>query len=218
MRSKFDSELNELHNNIVKMGSLCERAIELAIKCFENDGNEYRKDVKKIEKMIDEYESDIEKKCLKLLLHQQPVAKDLRIISAILKMITDLERIGDQALDIANLSKYTKEINEDLKLMAHETINILKLAIDSFVKSDLELAKEIILKDDIIDNLFLKTRSDIIKLMKSDNESFENALDSLMIAKYIERIADHSVNVCEWVIFSITGLHKGESYDSYSRR
>ena len=214
MRSKFDNELNELHNKLVKMASLCERAIDLAIKCFGNDNYDYTKDVRKLEIMIDDYESDIEKKCLKLLLQQQPVAKDLRVISAILKMITDLERIGDQAVDIANLSKYTNEINDELKLMAEETMKILKGSRDSFVNNDLKLANEIILKDDIVDNLFLKIRSDIIELMKSDNEGFENALDSLMIAKYIERIADHSVNICEWVIFYITGLHKGEHYDS----
>ncbi len=214
MRNRFDNELIELNKHLIKMGTLCEHSISLAMKCFEEGDDTTVKDVRNIEIKIDEYENEIERRCLRLLLHQQPVAKDLRIISSILKMITDLERIGDQSVDIADLSRYTKKLNDNIIKMASETIKMLTFAIDSFVKNDLEIAKKTISKDDEIDALFLRVRCDIIDILKSEENSENEALDTLMIAKYLERIADHAVNVCEWVVFSITGLHKGEKYDS----
>ncbi len=218
MRDKFDNELKNMHNNLVKMGALCEHSISLAIKCFEKDSGVTVKEVRATEVKIDEYESEIERQCLKLLLQQQPVAKDLRSISAVLKMITDLERIGDQAVDIAELSQYTQVMNEHVKEMAKNTVEMLSYAIDAFVGGDLKLAVKTIVHDDIVDNLFLEVRHDIIKILKTDVQGAEKALDTLMIAKYLERIADHAVNVSEWVIFSITGKHKGEQHDSDTGR
>ena len=217
MRNKFDNELMELNHKLVKMGSLCEYAISLAMKCFEINSDVTVEMVKNVEIQIDEFENEIERQCLKLLLQQQPVAKDLRMISSVLKMITDLERIGDQAVDISEMSKYSKNINLHIKKMAEVAITMLSLSIDAFVKSDIELANQAIKKDDVVDSLFLSIRCDIINEMKIKTDDAELALDMLMISKYLERIADHAVNVSEWVIFSITGLHKGESYDSNTR-
>ena len=216
MRNKFDYELQELNNNLVKMGVLCEDSISLALSCFEAGSETTIEMVKAEEIRIDEYEKEIERQCLKLLLQQQPVAKDLRIISAALKMITDLERIGDQALDIADISRYIKKLNDNIKTMGAEAVRMLSMAIDSFVKRDLELAKRTINCDDVVDSLFLEVRCDIIDLLKNETEGAETALDMLMIAKYLERIADHAVNLSEWVIFSLTGVHKGGEYDSHS--
>ena len=218
MRNKFDNDLQELSNNLTKMGALCEHAISLAMQCFEIESGVTVETVKSTEMKIDGLENDIERLCLKLLLEQQPVAKDLRIISATLKMITDFERIGDQSVDIAEISKYTDKVNTHIKKMADEAIKMLSNAVDAFVKHDLELARKIIDADDAVDALFLTVRCDIINILKSETNRAENALDMLMIAKYLERIADHAVNVSEWVIFSITGLHKGESYDRYIGR
>ena len=218
MRNKFDTELVNLNNNIIKMGALCESAIRQAINCFTNTQESSLEEVKLTETKIDDFEREIERQCLKLLLQQQPVAKDLRIISAVLKMLTDLERIGDQAVDIAELSLYSKNINLHLKQMAEEAIKILTSAIDAFVNKDLEAAKRTIKQDDAVDDLFLTVRCDMIKALKEEHEDAEESLDILLIAKYLERIADHAVNVSEWVIFSITGLHKGENYDSHIRR
>ena len=218
MRNRFDNELDLLNQNLIKMGTLCEHAISLAMQCFEDDESVTVEEVKNVEIKIDEFEHEIESQCLRLFLHEQPVARDLRVISSILKMITDLERIGDQSVDIADLSKYTKTTNPHIKVMAQETIKMLTNAIDSFVKRDLELANKTISQDDRVDDLFLQVRCDIINILKSESEHEEQALDTLMIAKYLERIADHAVNVSEWVVFSITGLHKGEGYDSYIGR
>ena len=213
MRNRFDNELQELNNNLIKMAALCEQIIALALECFEENSEEILEQVKSEESRIDEYEHEIERKCLRLLLQQQPVAKDLRRISAILKMITDLERIGDQALDIADFSKDNKILSPKIKTMAEESIKIVSLAIDAMIKDDLELAQKTISADDLVDTLFFEIKHDIIDILKSENSDSERALDMLMIAKYLERIADHAVNVSEWVIFSITGVHKGDNHD-----
>ena len=218
MRNRFDNELDILNQNLIKMGAFCEHAISLAMKCFEENEAVTVEEVKSIEIKIDEFEHEIERQCLKLFLHEQPVARDLRIISSALKMITDLERIGDQAVDIADLSQYVNTINPHVKTMAQEAIKMLTNSINSFVNHDLELASKTISQDDIVDALFLQVRYDIINILKLESEHEKQALDTLMIAKYLERIADHAVNVSEWVVFSITGLHKGESYDSYIGR
>ena len=218
MRNRFDNELDILNQNLIKMGAFCEHAISLAMKCFEENEAVTVEEVKSIEIKIDEFEHEIERQCLKLFLHEQPVARDLRIISSALKMITDLERIGDQAVDIADLSQYVNTINPHVETMAQEAIKMLTNSINSFVNHDLELASKTISQDDIVDALFLQVRYDIINILKLESEHEKQALDTLMIAKYLERIADHAVNVSEWVVFSITGLHKGESYDSYIGR
>ena len=147
--------------------------------------------------------------CLKLLLQQQPVASDLRLISAALKMITDMERVGDQASDIAEISKIIIEegrgINEDMKKMAHEAVKMVTDSVDSFVKRDLDLARKVIAYDDVVDDWFSKMKKEVIDLITKDSYSGEYSIDLLMIAKYLERIGDHATNIAEWVEYSITG-------------
>ena len=214
MRNKFEIQLKELTNNLTLMGALCENAISLAIKAFLEGEEKYAKKAIEVDKRIDQMEKEIESMCLKLLLQQQPVAKDLRIISAALKMITDIERIGDQASDIAEITGYANlagSLNKiRIKDMAIAAIKMVTDAIDAFVKEDLELAISVIEYDDIVDNSFLEVKSDIIELISKDKASGEVAIDMMMIAKYLERIADHATNIAEWVVFSITGKHEEE--------
>ncbi len=210
MRNRFDADLQELNHQLVLMGTMCESAISLAIQCFLKGQTEKIPAVQKVESNIDAKEKEIEHRCLKLLLQQQPVARDLRAISAALKMITDLERIGDQAADIAELSKYTDPMSEkwNIKEMAEETVKMVSDAIDAFVKKDLALAEATIAYDDVVDDLFLQVKCDIIRQLRNESCDAQKALDMLMIAKYLERIGDHAVNISEWVVFSITGKHK----------
>lgn len=214
MRNRFDRQLAELNNKLTEMGALCENAIEAAIKAFLESEPNYAKEAILIENEIDELEQEIEQSCLRLLLQQQPVAKDLRLISSALKMITDLERIGDQAQDIAELSKYTKDEEYSsapaIKEMAKEAVKMVKLAIDSFVKADEELAISVVENDDVVDALFSKVKGDIIELIRKETGDAEGMVDLLMIAKYLERIADHATNIAEWVVFSVTGRLRGE--------
>jgi phosphate transport system protein len=173
---------------------------------------ELAKGVVDLEKEIDQKEKEIESLCMRLLLQQQPVARDLRLISAALKMITDLERIGDQARDIAEITVllsdkiYIKELDH-IPQMAAATVKMVTDSIESFVKRDLDLAQSVILSDDIVDGLFNTVRADLIELIRSDSADGEQIIDLMMIAKYFERIGDHAVNVCEWVVFAITGRH-----------
>lgn len=214
MRNKFEIQLKELTNNLTLMGALCENAISLAIKAFLEGEEKYAQRAIEVDNRIDQMEKEIESMCLKLLLQQQPVAKDLRIISAALKMITDIERIGDQASDIAEITGYAnlaESLNKiRIKDMAIAAIKMVTDAIDAFVKEDLELANAVIEYDDVVDNSFLEVKSDIIELISKDKASGEVAIDMMMIAKYLERIADHATNIAEWVVFSITGKHEEE--------
>ena len=193
------------------MGALCENAIACAVKALENNDRGLAEDAMKAEREIDQKERDIEGLCLKLLLQQQPVAKDLRLISSALKMITDMERIGDQASDIAEIVAYVNlsesKNHVHVSDMARATIKMVNDSIDAFVKRDPELANSVIGYDDIVDELFLKIKNDLINLIARDTSYGEQALDILMIAKYLERIGDHAVNIAEWVVFSITGTH-----------
>lgn len=211
MRNKFDTQLEILNNDLIAMGALCENAIACAVKALENNDRELAEDAMKAEREIDQKERDIEGLCLKLLLQQQPVAKDLRLISSALKMITDMERIGDQASDIAEIVAYVNlsesKNHVHVSDMARATIKMVNDSIDAFVKRDPELANSVIGYDDIVDELFLKIKSDLIDLIARDTSYGEQALDILMIAKYLERIGDHAVNIAEWVVFSITGTH-----------
>ena len=212
MRNKFDIQLEELNNDLISMGALCEKAIASAVKAL----NDYDLVLAEIainaEKEIDQKERDIEGLCLKLLLQQQPVAKDLRLISSALKMITDMERIGDQAADIAEIVAFIdlseSKNNVHISEMAEATIKMVTESIDAFVKRDLKLANSVINYDDSVDDLFKKIKNDLIELIASDTKYGEQALDILMIAKYLERIGDHAVNIAEWVVFAITGTHK----------
>lgn len=212
MRNKFDQQLNDLNLKMIKMGALCEDAIAEAIKALMNYEEISVKRAMEAESQIDQMEKEIEGLCLRLLLQQQPVAKDLRTISSALKMISDMERIGDQASDIAEITKYVKN-NETkskvhIKDMGEAAIKMVIGSIDSFVKKDKELARSVISYDDIVDNLFDKVKEELIELISFDSKNGEFCIDMLMIAKYIERIGDHATNIAEWVLYSITGVHK----------
>ena len=223
MRSKFDMQLELLNNSLISMGAMCENAIACAVKAMVSSERELAKKATLVERDIDHKEKEIEGLCLKLLLQQQPVAKDLRLISSALKMITDMERIGDQAADIAEIVRYCR-LGEDavtvhIKKMAEATIKMVTQSVDAFVKKDLVLANEVVAYDDVVDDLFLEGKGDIIEMITESSRSSdgaddeksrinsEAAVDMLMIAKYLERIGDHATNIAEWVAFSITGTH-----------
>jgi phosphate transport system protein len=218
MRTRFDEQLGQLNNELIIMGDLCEEAINNVVSALVEDEETRLKKVFKIETKIDAQEQNIESLCMKLLLQQQPVARDLRTISSALKMISDMERIGDQACDIAELVKYinhnksakTNNLHamKHIEEMSNATINMVTDSVDSFVKHDLEMAKKVLLEDDVVDNLFCEVKQDLIEIMVRDKTTSEFCLDLLMIAKYLERIGDHATNIAEWVIYSITGEHK----------
>lgn len=214
MRSRFDEQLDFLNNELIKMGSLCEEAIALTAKALSEGNVKLADKVKALENEIDHKERDIESLCLKLLLQQQPVAHDLRQISAALKMVTDMERIGDQAEDIAEIITFLNGCvpPEDLLIykMEQATIKMVTDSVDAYVKKDTELAKSVIEYDDVVDECFVKVKSRLIKTISENPDDGEYTLDLLMIAKYFERIGDHAVNIAEWVLFSILGHHPDE--------
>ena len=186
MRNRFDEQLFEMNRELIEMGAMCEEAIASAVKALTKNDKELAENVKKTGGLIDQMERDIESRCMKLLLHQQPVARDLRAISAALKMITDMERIGDQAEDIAEMVLYTADHDmEDFDIieeMAKETVKMVTDSVDAFVKKDVELAQDVIKRDDIVDNYFSKVKYDIIKLIAENRTDGELALDLLMIS------------------------------------
>lgn len=215
MRRRFDEELQLLNKKLIEMGAQCEEVIRLAAAALTEGRAEQVQKVKPMDAEIDRMERDIESLCLKLLLQQQPVASDLRIISTALKIITDLERIADQACDIAELAtymagqKYIKKL-VDIPLMADAATKMVKESIDAFVARDIDLAQRVIACDDTVDALFDQVKNDLIALIREDSANGEQAMDLLMVGKYLERIGDHATNVAEWVVFSITGQHKNE--------
>lgn len=213
MRSKFDQQLAQLNHEMIEMGALCEEVIALSSRALTED-QALAARVAPLDGEIDRKERDIENLCLKLLLQQQPVARDLRQISAALKMITDMERIGDQAEEIAEIILFlggrTMEPCGQIGDMAQATIKMVTESIDAFVKKSVETAQSVIDQDDIVDGYFIKMKNAIIQLIAENQEDGEFALDLLMISKYFERIGDHAVNVAEWVIYSVTGVHKEE--------
>lgn len=213
IRSKFDRELEQLHIELIRMGGMVEEAIAKSVKALETGHNEMAEEVMKDDKNIDALEKVIETRCLKLLMLQQPVARDLRAISTALKMITDMERIGDQAADIADLSLRFKgqpfaSTFVKIPQMASAAVSMVQGSIESFVKSDLKLAKQVMKSDDVVDALFEEVKNALIEEVTKNRDSSDEAIDCLMIAKYLERIGDHAVNICEWVEFSLTGVHK----------
>ena len=214
MRSRFDEQLSLLNKKMIEMGAECEELIALVAKALLNGDVEGARKAKEQGHEIDQMEREIESICLKLLLQQQPVAKDLRVISAALKMITDMERIGDQAEDIAEIITFldgrTGEECHDIRLMAEATIKMVTDSIDAYVKQDLELAKSVSDYDDVVDDAFDRVKQTLIKMISENTADGEYAVDLLMIAKYFERIGDHAVNIAEWVEFSVTGVHKGD--------
>lgn len=213
MRVKFSEQLDLLNNNLIEMGSFIEHAISMAVKALIEQDVELARQVIAFDDEIDAKEKEIESLCLKLLLQQQPVAKDLRLISAALKMITDMERIGDQSADISEITilladkQYIKKL-EHIPQMAEATIIMVNNALDAFVKKDLELAHQVIRADDVVDDLFDMVKDELIALILKDKQNGEQAIDLIMIAKYFERIGDHAVNIAEWVVFSLTGKNK----------
>ena len=212
MRNRFDEQLFELNRELIEMGSMCEEVIASVAKALSTGDIVLARKVKESGASIDQMERDIEGRCMKLLLHQQPVARDLRQISAALKMITDMERIGDQAEDIAEivifLNGHTMEGVETIEDMARETIKMVTESVDAFVKKDVALAESVLAHDDVVDDYFDRMKCDIINLIAENPADGEFALDLLMISKYFERIGDHATNIAEWVIYSVTGMHK----------
>lgn len=213
MRKQFDTELQELNLELIQMGALVESAIDAAVTALTKQDAAMAREAIEFDSNVDEMERDIERRCLRLLLQQQPVARDLRQISTALKMITDLERMGDQAADIADLVLRLVEQgiggpSGHIGRMAAATKDMVKRSVDSYVNRDLALAEQVIALDDTVDALFNEMKEDIIDMIHHDRSAGETAVDLLMIAKYFERIGDHAQNIGEWVVFSITGVHK----------
>ncbi len=212
MRSRFDRQLSQLNTELVTMGALCEEAITNAVKYLTDNDENNKNACLDSDRQIDKKERDIETLCLKLILQQQPVAKDLRIVSAALKMISDMERIGDQASDIVEIAPYIDKkgtLGEThIREMAEATIKMVSESVESFVKMDLETAYLVMEHDNIVDGLFDKVKQELIKSIETGQNDAEALLDLLMIAKYFERIGDHAENIAEWVIYSITGEHR----------
>jgi phosphate transport system protein len=211
MRNRFDKELVRLNDSMIEMGSLCEAAIDKALKALADNDTDLAKEAMADDANIDEMERDIEQQCYVMLLSQQPVAKDLRNVSAALKMITDMERIGDQATDIAEIAvtaDLTAEFhNLELDTMAKVASKMVNAAVDAYVQKDLDTVHSVYKQDDIVDQLFDKISAHIIHRIENKEIEGAKAVEVLMIAKYLERIGDHAVNIGEWVEFSITGEH-----------
>ncbi len=211
MRSKFEEQLAALNSELIRMGALCEEAISLAAKALITGDRALAEKAGPLEEEIDQMERDVETLCLKLLLQQQPVAKDLRQISAAMKIVTDMERIGDQAADIAEIvlamlsEGYVPEDVGHIQGMAEEAIKMVTESVDAYVHQDSARAGQVIAYDDVIDNYFGQVRRVLIQKVVEQPLAGEHILDLLMIDKYLERIGDHAVNIAEWVIFSATG-------------
>ena len=214
MRNKFDEQLEKLHVELIQMGAACEDAISAAAEALLKGDTALADVAEEAEKDIDQREREVENLCLKLFLQQQPVARDLREISAALKMISDLERIGDQAADIAELTRYIHLTDGLSRLhigdMARAVIAMVTDSVDSFVKGDLALARAVRAADDQVDALFEQVKRELIDLIAADAAAGEVGLDILMVAKYLERIGDHATNVAEWVEYSLTGIHPSD--------
>lgn len=210
MRTNYTEQLKQLNVQVKEMGMLCENAISLLTKSLVKKDDEEFGTIHEIETKIDQKERDIENLCMKLILKQQPVASDLRLVSSALKMVSDMERIGDQAADIAELIPYIQDVQgeciSDISDMAVAAIKMVTESVECFIKGDMAKTKEVIEYDDVIDNLFNKVKNDLTELIVSEKQVSEACLDLLMIAKYFERIGDHATNIAEWVYYSITGF------------
>lgn len=213
MRNRFDEQLEELNTQLIEMGALAEHAIQSAAQALLHQDVAEARQAKRVDSEIDEKERTIESICMKLLLHQQPVAKDLRVISAAMKMIYDLQRIGDQAYDIADISRYVQDTELMHRLpmqqLADAAVAMVTDSVDAFVRMDFALAKHVIAADDTVDEYFSRMKEELAKALRQDGDS-SVCLDILMISKYLERIADHAVNIADWVIFAQTGAHSGK--------
>lgn len=211
MRNRFGEQLNLLNTELITMGALCEEAISGCVKYLITNDSRLKEAVFEADKKIDQKEREIESLCMRLLLQQQPVASDLRVVSSALKMISDMERIGDQASDIAEIVKHIGknpiQSRVHIEDMARAAIQMVTDSVESFVKKDTALAEKAIKHDDIVDGLFNKVKNELISAVQLSLESAEASIDYLMIAKYFERIGDHAENIAEWVIYSVTGKH-----------
>lgn len=212
MRDFFQEQLNQLNQELIRMGAACEEIIELASRSLTDYSADLAKSVSAVGAQIDESERTIETICMKLLLRQQPVARDLRVISAAMKMITDMERIGDQCEDIVEIAPHITAHPDEkfpkIREMAKAAQAMVTEAVDAYVKQDLILARKVMAHDDVVDDYFTRIKSGIIDIIAAEPAHGEFALDLLMIAKYFERIGDHCTNIAEWVEFSVTGIHK----------
>ena len=208
MRSKFDEQLQELNNEMIKMGTMIEESIAKAVEALGRKDEELAKEIMAGDAQIDRAQKKIENICFNLLIQQQPVARDLRVITAAMKMVTDMERIGDHASDIAEMtifmgkSRYEANL-EHINKMASETVLMLNWSIEAYIEKDKVKAEDVIAHDDIVDTLFGETKNDIIKLIQDKSDDGEEATDLLMVAKYFERIGDHATNISEWVLYSL---------------
>ena len=213
MRNRFDRQLVQLNDEMIEMGSIIEKAIQQAITALIKQDTDAARKIIEYDEDIDQQEKIIENLCLKLLLQQQPVARDLRVISSALKMVTDMERIGDHASDISEMAilmadrPYIKKL-EHIQEMAKEASVMLVNSIEAFVNKDVKQAHEVIIKDDVVDNLFETIKNELIAMIHKNPDVGDQAMDLLMVAKYLERIGDHACNIADWVIFSITGSHE----------
>ena len=213
IRNKYENELNLVFNKLVKMCHEAELAIEKSINALKTQNADLAKEVMADDKNVDGLEREIEQDCLKILLLEHPVAGDFREVSAALKMITDLERIADQAADISEISlqfgedEFFKE-PEHIQMMATLAIGMVKDGVDSYINRDIETAKSLDSRDDRVDELFETVNSDLIALIKKDPANADQAILFMMIAKYLERIGDHAVNIGEWAEYAATGQHK----------
>lgn len=223
MATRFERQLEELHAQLITMGSLCEKAISFSAKAIsfsakaiQGQGGRLAAQVFEVDREIDRKEREIETHCMSLLLHQHPVARDLREISAALKMVSDMERIGDQAADIADLSHYIDidALSDSVNIgeMADDTVKMVTESIDAFVKNDLSLCRKVILDDDLVDDAFNRIKEQLAQQIYGGNLDARTGLDMLMTAKYFERIGDHAVNIAEWVEYSITGIHRSNEH------
>lgn len=216
MTTRFERQLDELHVELITMGSLCEKAISSSAKAIRGHDKKLVQQVIEADREIDKKEREIENLCMSLLLHHQPVARDLREISAALKMISDMERIGDQASDIADLARYiaanSVQIPAGIARMAENTVKMVTDSVDAFVKLDLELCRKVIDDDDLVDDDFNEVKEKLAEMIYSRQLEAKDGLDLLMTAKYFERIGDHAVNIAEWVEYSITGEHRNNEH------
>ena len=213
MRKHFDEQIARLGEEMIAMGAMVERTIEDACEALRLGDVVRARRIMEGDREVDRKEREIEALCLHLLLQQQPVARDLRQISSALKMITDMERIGDQAADISEIvtvMDLTQPRPEHFSAMAHAAVDMVHRAIDAYVRQDVALARQVMDSDDVVDDLFDRVKGDLAALLREDAERSGSVLDMLMIAKYFERIGDHAVNIAEWVAYSVTGLYKGE--------
>ena len=212
MRTRFEFQLNQLNTELILMGALCEDAISCAVKYLIENDHKMKENVAEAEEQINRKMRDIEGLCMRLLIQQQPVATDLRVISSALQMISDMERIGDQAADISEIAEYVSSSGMNSKThisdMAEAASRMVTNCVESFVKKDVEAARAVVKMDDEVDDLFIQLKNELIEAIRSNKEDAEALVDLLMIAKYFERIGDHAVNIAQWVIYAIIGEHE----------